>query len=169
MQNEMASDHIFHILGILFLPLSTTFITFIHQPVTDLRQLRRTKRTRITMSFSTRCVAAKPSEWDGDLATLFNYTRHRTDHIDLDLTMDWKDKAIMGGTQLQMTATRMIKYVFLGRPHLETKKVVVDEPETSWSHGKRISAMSGKVDYRIERSLGEGSGPYLLDRMGIKS
>jgi leukotriene-A4 hydrolase len=110
------------------------------------------------MSFST-AFASAPTEWDEDKATLSNYQEVRTDHIDLDWSIDWKKQVIHGGAQLRMTATKDIKTVVLDSSYLDIKKVSVDGNEVKWSHGERIGAMGEglKIELKDQMKAGQVS------------
>lgn len=111
-----------------------------------------------TMSFST-AFASEPTQWDEDKATLSNYQEVKTDHIDLDWSIDWKKQVIHGGAQLRMTATKDIKTVVLDSSYLDIKKVSVDGAEVKWSHGERIGAMGEglKIELKDEFKKGQVS------------
>jgi leukotriene-A4 hydrolase len=108
------------------------------------------------MSYSTQFASKEPTQWDEDRATLSNYREVRTDHIDLDWTIDWKKEVIHGGAQLRMTATKDIKVVKLDSSYLDIKKVLVDGVEVKWSHGERIGAMGEGLTIELKDELKEG-------------
>jgi hypothetical protein len=78
------------------------------------------------MSFSTQ-FASEPTQWDEDKATLSNYQEVRTDHIDLDWSIDWKKQVIHGG-----------------------------DAEVKWSHGERIGAMGEGLKIELKDQLKKG-------------
>lgn len=118
------------------------------------------------MSFST-AFASAPTEWDEDKATLSNYQEVRTDHIDLDWSIDWKKQVIHGGAQLRMTATKDIETVVLDSSYLDIQKVSVDGTEVKWSHGERIGAMGEglKIELKDQFKAGQVSR---LDENGFE-
>ena len=107
------------------------------------------------MSFST-AFASEATQYDEDRATLSNYQEVRTDHIDLDWSIDWKKQVIHGGAQLRMTATKDLKTVVLDSSHLDIQKVSVNDAEVKWSHGERIGAMGEGLTIELQNQIKSG-------------
>jgi leukotriene-A4 hydrolase len=118
------------------------------------------------MSFSDKFVAPLKERWPWgeDQSTLSNYQDVRTDHLDLDWTIHWDQKVIVGGIQLKMTATKDIDHVLLDSSYLDIKKVFAFEREVKWSLGKKVGTMGEGLKIVLDQPLkaGQVSGSISL-------